>query len=321
MTAFSLLKNTNAFKIFLGDKKSNTLSHAYLITCDDRACLETYLKIFAKALMCENGEPCNHCRTCNLIDSKNYTDVVFYPKGKKIVTADIDELVEKSYYKPLESSKKLFVLSDVADMNVQAQNKLLKTLEEPPENTYILMGATTVYPLLSTLLSRAKKLEILPFSETILINALKDTYSDIDRLSLAVRVSGGKLGEAISKYENQDSKSAEELAINALLTLNSSTQIAKFSNLITKDIISDFISALTQITSLSLQIALGACKNDKDVSESVLEISKTVSVGALIYIQDKIRIAEKSLRFNGNLTAVVDGLLFGIVEGKYKWSK
>ena len=83
MDGFLLLKNTNAYKIFIGDKKRETLSHAYLIVCEDKLFLENYLKIFAKALVCNEKEPCNACRPCSLIDKKSFTDVVFYPLGKK----------------------------------------------------------------------------------------------------------------------------------------------------------------------------------------------------------------------------------------------
>ena len=317
MDGFLLLKNTNAYKIFMGDKKRGTLSHAYLIVCEDKLFLENYLKIFAKALICNEDEPCGNCRPCSLIDKKSFTDVIFYPKGKKLVVSDVDELIEKSYYKPLEGDKKVFVLSDVSEMTIQAQNKLLKTLEEPPQNTFLLLGATKVYSLLPTVLSRCKKLEIKPFSDDELYAYLKQEMEDDARLKSAVRLSVGKLGEAINRYETGEGYEAEELAILALTTLNSSSQIAKFSSKINKDNLKDFISSLASLVNLALSVSCGS----KVENEKVKSVADSVSVGALIHISDKIRIAEKAVYFNGNLTAVVDGLLFGIVEGKFKWSK
>ena len=317
MDGFLLLKNTNAYKIFMGDKKRGTLSHAYLIVCEDKLFLENYLKIFAKALICNEDEPCGNCRPCSLIDKKSFTDVIFYPKGKKLVVSDVDELIEKSYYKPLEGDKKVFVLSDVSEMTIQAQNKLLKTLEEPPKNTFLLLGATKVYSLLPTVLSRCKKLEIKPFSDDELYAYLKREMEDDARLKSAVRLSVGKLGEALNRYETGEGYEAEELAILALTSLNSSSQIAKFSSKINKDNLKDFISSLASLVSLALSVSCGS----KVENEKVKSVADSVSVGALIHISDKIRIAEKAVYFNGNLTAVVDGLLFGIVEGKFKWSK
>ena len=317
MDGFLLLKNTNAYKIFIGDKKRGTLSHAYLVVCEDKLFLENYLKIFAKALVCNEEDPCGNCRPCALIDKKSFTDVIFYPLGKKIVVSDVDDLIEKSYYKPLEGDKKVFVLSDVSDMTIQAQNKLLKTLEEPPKNTFLLLGATKVYSLLPTVLSRCKKLEIKPFSEEELYAYLKQEKEDDSRLKSAVRLSVGKLGEALNRYDTGEGYEAEELAFRALTSLNSSSQIAEFSSKISKDVLKDFISSLASLVSQALSVS---CSNKTD-NEKIKSVASSVSVGALIHISDKIRVAEKAVYFNGNLTAVVDGLLFGIVEGKFKWSK
>ncbi len=317
MNGFSLLKNTNAYKIFNGDKKRGTLSHAYLIVSDDKLFLENYLKNFAKVLSCNESEPCNSCRICSLIDKKSYTDVIFYPKGKKIVVADVDELIEKSFFKPLESDKKIFVLSDVAEMTVQAQNKLLKTLEEPPKNTYLILGATSVYPLLSTVLSRCKRLDIKPFLEEEIYAYLSSSLGESEKLKSAVRLSGGRLGEAINRYETGEGTIAEELAYSALTSLKTSADVASFTSKITKELLKDFISSLANLVSLATAYLI----NGGDASNKVKGVASALSVGALIHIQDKLRTAEKAVYFNGNLTAVVDGILFGVVEGKFKWSK
>ena len=320
MIGINLLKNTNAYKIFKSDKQKNCLSHAYLIVCDDEDYIENYLTAFAKMLMCSEDEACNVCRTCRLIESKNFTDVVFYPTGKKIVVSDVDDLVEKSFFKPLESTKKVFVLKDISVMTVQAQNKLLKTLEEPPENTYILMGTTTIYPVLSTILSRSKKLEINGFLEEDIVSELKDKYTDVKDIKRAVGLSGGRIGEVISRLESGEDSLSEELAINALLNLKTSSEIAVYSSKINKDIVGDFIASLARIVQLSINKSL--YKNaviPENLDSQIEKISSTCDVGALLYISDKIRIAEKALAFNGNVISVADSVLFGILEGKFKY--
>lgn len=322
MDYFSLLKNTNAYKMFSGDKARGTLSHANLIVCEDEANLEAYLKIFAKTLMCNESEPCLECRACRLIDSKTHTDVVFYPQGKKIVVSDVDDLIEKSYFRPLESDKKVFVLTGVSSMTVQAQNKLLKTLEEPPKNTYLILGTTSVYPLLSTVLSRCKRFDIPPFSEDDVLALLKESYTLSDKLKTAVRLSGGKIGEAISRYESGAGNLAEETAIKIFTELKSSKDVAKYSSLVTKDILGDFISSSVKLIETALRISLNKqTTGEGRLYEGAKKLSETASVGALLYTADKLREIEKDYYFNGNLTALTDGLLFGILEGKHKWSK
>lgn len=317
MNVYSLLKNTNAYKIFQKEIKGGTLSHAYLLVCDDESSLLDYLKVFATALMCKEVEPCGACRDCKLILQGLHTDVMTYPKGKKIVVSDVDDLVEKSFFKPLEGDKKIFILNGVCSMTVQAQNKLLKTLEEPPANTYILMGATSTYSLLPTVLSRSKHLDIPPFSNDSLKRFLKNQGYNEEKLNSVLTVANGKLGEAIRRFNEDNAEFEMNLAKSVLLELKSSKQVAEFSSKIEKANLSDFVSCLAEFTRQC--IVAGACGSAKD--SSAQKVLNEISVGALIYISDKIRDAEKKLYFNGNRVAVIDGLLFAVLEGKFKWSK
>lgn len=316
--AFGLIKNTTAYKIFANDKLSGTLSHAVLIVCDDGVMLKKYLKIFAQALMCDENEPCFNCRTCCLIDGENFQDVTFYPKGKKLVVGDVSDLISKSYVKPLEKDKKLFVISDMQDANFQSQNKLLKILEEPPENTYLLLGTTSTYPLLSTILSRVKRLDIPHFSDDDILNELKGEYIDVDRLKTAIKLSSGKIGEVINRYESGLGEDVEDLVLDIFNNIKTSRDVVKYSCKINKENIQDFIV----ITSKLISEVTAIKSNSKKAKDSRLEgIVKNYSFGALVFILEKLREGEKALAFNGNATAIADGIIFGIVEGKNKWSK
>ena len=77
-----LFKDTVAYRIVSGDKKKNSLSHAYLLLCQDGAAIPEYLKTIAKTIICEDESGfCDQCRSCSLIERNLYTDVSFYPKG------------------------------------------------------------------------------------------------------------------------------------------------------------------------------------------------------------------------------------------------
>lgn len=320
MKVNSLIKNTKAYEIFSGDKKNGTLSHATLIVCDDSELLETYLKVFCKTLVCESETFCDNCRVCRLIDSKQYEDVKFYPESGKILTKDVDDLVERSYLKPLESDKKVFVLVNAQEMNAQSQNKLLKTLEEPPKNTYLIIGATSTYTLLPTLLSRVKKLEILPFLDEEIVNALCDEFDDLPKLKSAVAVSGGKVSEAIKKYQGEEIKETEDLVFQIFTKMKSSKDVAFYSSKISKENIKDVLGVSSRLISELLRYK----SNYKDVKftfTNVEAVADGYTVGSLLHFSEKIREIEKNLYFNGNAQVAADSLLFGLLEGKYKWSK
>ncbi len=321
MKVDSLIKNTKAYEIFSGDKKNKTLSHATLIVSDDSELIESYLKVFCKTLVCDSETFCDNCRVCKLVDSRLYEDVKFYPESGKIMTKDIDDLVERSYLKPLEGDKKVFVLVNAQEMNAQSQNKLLKTLEEPPENTYLIIGATSTYTLLPTLLSRVKKLDILPFSDDEIIDALSDEFDDLSKLKSAVAVSGGKVSEAIKKYQGEEIKEVEDLVYQIFIKMKSSRDVALYSSKITKDNIKDVIGVSSRLISELLRYKSNGVNLKSTFDNDVKAIAEDYTVGALLHFSEKLREIEKNLYFNGNIQIATDNLLFGLLEGKYKWSK
>ena len=201
-----LFKNTVAYKIILGDKSRGELSHAYAICHEDQETTKTFIKILSKILLCDDETFCNECRACRLIEKGTHSDVTFYPKTEngKILSGDIDELIAQTYVKPIESEKRVFALTNTSSMNGAAQNKLLKTLEEPPKNVFIILGVENENALLPTVKSRVKKLEIPPFSESELLNGLKNLCPDQERLERAISFADGKASKVIEYFNEEE---------------------------------------------------------------------------------------------------------------------
>lgn len=320
----NLLKSTSAYKILYKDKRCGSLSHAYLVVCRDGGYLRKYLKDLAKLIACKDDEYCDDCRLCRLIESENHSDVTFYPEaGKKIMVADVDDLVDKSYVKPIEESKRLFVLEDMAQANTQAQNKLLKTLEEPPAGVIILMGATSEYKLLPTVKSRVKRLEISPFGENVLYKEYKNEYLDDKRLRLAVGMSGGLESEVERIYNDQSSLDDYNFIIDLLLNMKSSKDVIKYTSKITKNNVNKFIYMLQAVLRDIIALNFGGERiilSDKEINAFVAREDE-FRPGALMGIIDRLKEAELALNFNGNVNMIADNVLFGILEEKHKWLK
>ncbi len=321
----ALISKTNAFKTVKGDKELDRLSHAYLLLCSDSEKLSEYLKFLAKLIACENGSPCEECRACKLIDENAHSDVLFYPSnGSSVLVDDINSLISESYVKPLEGNKKIFIISHAETMNLPSQNKLLKTLEEPPKGVHILIGATSEYPLLSTVKSRVKKIEIPLFTNEQLFEALSGEFDDKDRLKNAIACGDGTVGKALALYANENLSQAIELAVDTLLNMKSSALVLDYSNRITAlpvDI-TEFLSVLELLLRDMLAISQGKSElvssaNAKYVMDNALNFS----TGAIINAIEKINEAYERKKFNANDTMLVEWLLFQILEGKYKWQK
>lgn len=320
----SLFKTTGEYRALITDKKKGVLSHAYLTVTPDGRFLDEYLKFIAKIFVCEESEPCLKCRKCRLIDQNAYSDVRFFPKEETLKTEDVTEIIEESYIKPVEDGKKVFIISHAETMSEIAQNKLLKTLEEPPENVYIVIGATSEFPLLSTLKSRVKKFEIPAFSDDALISALKEDCPDGERLKTAVAAGDGTAGRALSLYNDDELAEITDLVSDVILNMKKSSEILAFSNKVydLKCDLKEFLSVLL----LAFREMLCYCENRKDLirSESLFDRIKDAegfNRGSIMHAIDKTGEALTRKKYNGNDQMITEWLFFQILEGKYKWQK
>ena len=308
--AEKVIRNTNAYKIIYGEKKRGELSHAYLIVCPDGVMLKTYMKLFASLIMCENDGACGECRPCRLIDKEAYADCDFYPKdGDKIKTADIDDLVSKTIIRPIESDLRMFVLVGAENMTAEAQNKILKTLEEPPRNVCILIGATSDNALLPTVKSRVKRLDVPPFSDGEIRSALGEEYPDKAKLESAIALGGGKIGSVIKAYTDGNAEKMQAFCREVLFSMRSSKDVAKYSSKINKDNIKDFISILKS------EVANLLVKDNRKAEDN------GYVTGALIAISDMLSEKERALYYNANAVMVADSVLLAILGEKYRWQK
>lgn len=304
-----LVKDTTAYKIISTEKKNGALSHAYLVVCADKYALKTYLKELAKVIEFQGDD--GDGRIAGLIDKNAYVDCTFYPlTGERIMTADVDDFVSKTYIRPLENKTRLFVLCGAENATPAAQNKLLKTLEEPPKGVVILIGALRESGLLSTVLSRVKKIDVPPLSSEKIRSVLSERCKDKDRLETAIRSANGSAGAALALYENGEADKLNTLAKDIFAEMKSSKDVIKFVKRAGKEDIKEFISALKAETTMRLENAVYG-KEDKD----------GFTVGALVAISEMLTDKEKAVAFSANTAMTIDGVLLSIVREKRRWQK
>lgn len=304
-----LVKETTAYKIISTEKKKGALSHAYLVVCADKYALKTYLKELAKVIEFQGDD--GDERITKLIDKNAYADCTFYPlTGERIMTADVDDLVSKTYIRPIENKTRLFVLCGAENATPAAQNKLLKTLEEPPKGVVILIGALRESGLLSTVLSRVKKIDVPPLSSDKIRSVLSERCKDKDRLENAIRSANGSAGAALALYENGEADKLDSLVKDIFAEMKSSKDVIKFVKRAGKEDIKELISALKAETTIRLENAVYG-KEDKD----------GFTVGALVAISETLTDKEKAVAFSANTAMTIDGVLLSIVREKRRWQK
>lgn len=203
--------------------KMNKVSHAYIINGERNAGKEFIAKTFAMALQCESRqgfEPCQECRSCTQLRSGNHPDVIFitHEKPGTIGVDDIRGQVNNDVViKPYSAPKKIYIINEGEKMTVQAQNALLKTLEEPPEYAVILILTTNMETLLPTILSRCVVLNMKPVRNDQIKKFLMENMEIPDyKADICVAFARGNLGKARLLAKSEEFDKVKEEAITLL---------------------------------------------------------------------------------------------------------
>lgn len=315
----TLLQSTQAYKIVKTESRENRLSHAYLLLFDDGRNLRFTLRQFAKILFQCDGELYsankeNKQRIAKLIDNESYADCLFFPaEGKKLTVEDAEKIQEESTLCPIEGNLKVFVIGDFSDANTQTQNKLLKLLEEPPKNVVFLLGATSAFSVLTTVLSRTKKLEILSFPLDDVTDCLERIYGDkYDRatLSMCAATSGGNVGSAQNLLEDGHFKKLLDNAYSLALTSESRLPALVKQIGETKQQ-KELLSALRLVFRDGLLLKIQGNKAERNLllkaeKERSFTLSQRYTARALLYAQEVLSEAEKQVKFNATFPQCVE---------------
>ena len=241
-----------------------------------------------------------------LIDEDAFSDCLCFPsEGKKLTVEDAEKIREESLLSPIEGDRKVFVLSDFAEANTQTQNKLLKLLEEPPKGVVFLLGSTSSFSVLPTVLSRTKKLEILPFSIEEVTACLARIYKNehtMDALKLCAAASGGVVGEAQNMLEGGYYKTLLEGAFS-LVTSEDHRLPQLIKTLGETKHKKELLALLRLIFRDALLMKMNAQPYRKALllqSEKlkVQEVAMKYSRSALLYAQEALSKAELEVQFN-----------------------
>ena len=193
------------------------LVHASLITGEKGTGKRTLAKLMASALLCssDGSRPCGTCRDCMLAEQGEHPDVTVIrqgiplaPDGKKdrttIPVDDIREMIRICGNHTLEGKARVVLLFDADRMTVQAQNSLLKTLEEPPENTYIILVTEHPEALLTTVISRCRPVRLKAWSDGYIRKVLEGEGVLGPRAEECVAEAHGSIGRALELASDEE---------------------------------------------------------------------------------------------------------------------
>lgn len=180
----------------------NRISHAYIIQGEQFSGKEFIAKAFAAALQCERRgtEPCGECRSCKQFLTGNQPDIIYvgHEKPNTIGVEDVRNRINNDIaVKPYSSPYKIYIINEGEKMTPQAQNALLKTLEEPPAYAVLMILTTNAEELLPTILSRCVLLNMKPVPDKQVREYLKSELMIPDyKADICVAFARGNIGRA-----------------------------------------------------------------------------------------------------------------------------
>ena len=205
-----------------GAIENDRVNHAYLISGEVRSGKEFIAKIFATTLQCEKGEvnPCCECHACKQALSGNHPDIIYlqHEKPGVIGVNDIrDGINETVSKKPISSKYKIYIVEEADKLTPQAQNALLKTLEEPPEYVVIILLSTSTEVILPTILSRCVVLSMKPVKDDDMRKYLMKQLQVPDyRAEICIAFARGNVGRAKSLASSEDFDKIRQEALSLL---------------------------------------------------------------------------------------------------------
>ena len=290
----NIVGNNNIKQMLQKTVELQNVSHSYLFVGIDGIGKKLIAKEFAKMIMClEENKYCNKCKSCIEFDSNNNPDFIYIePDGNNIKIEQIRQMQSKVIEKPIISNKKVYIINDAQNMTVEAQNCLLKTLEEPPEYITIILIASNENNLLSTIKSRCTiihfdKIENKELKEyatnAIGINNINENIINIFQGSIGKAI---RLKDKLDIYENIENIIKNMDNKNIIDILNGSEILYK-----SKDEIEEILEYINVIL--------------LNQSKQNIKYVKCIDI-----VED----TKKRLKSNSNYDMCIDNMLFNIWE-------
>lgn len=267
--------------------------------------------------------PCLKCNECLKVLHGNHPDIVYLnAEGEKIKVGDVKEFLSDLNVKAF-SERKLYIVNRADLMSADAQNKMLKSLEEPPASVTFILGVKNEAFMLDTIKSRSRIIRMDLFDADTIYNSLVSSGCDEEKSRIAAACCEGMPGRAKDIAGSDEYAALYKTALDLLSGLKKSGDIAKFdSNRLMLDNFGDFLDVLTVVIR---DVMLSAINESLVLSKMYLQqisaLSSVYSADALAQIITLVSQTRKKLSLNISAQSALDSFLFSLLEVNFKWQK
>ena len=273
--------------------KNGNIFHSYMLIGTDGIGKKEFAKEFAKGILCLNeNKPCGKCKSCLEFDGENNPD--FYYIGvsdeKSIKIETVRQMQKKIQELPIVSSKKVYIIDDFECMTREAQNCLLKTIEEPPEFVIVILITANESKILNTIKSRCLKISFNNIEDSVLKAFLEDKYKMNNISENKLKSFNGSIGKALQMKQNEEIYTQVEKVFENIGTYNIITAKNSLEVLYKEK---DYINELLDYINV---IFLNKATNDVKYVDYINEIEQI----------------KRKINSNCNYDMTIDSLLFSI---------
>ncbi|GAA7025077.1 DNA polymerase III subunit gamma/tau [Helicobacter pylori] len=245
------------------------LANAYLFSGLRGSGKTSSSRIFARALMCEEGPkavPCDTCTQCQSALNNHHIDIIEMDGASNRGIDDVRNLIEQTRYKPSFGRYKIFIIDEVHMFTTEAFNALLKTLEEPPSHVKFLLATTDALKLPATILSRTQHFRFKKIPENSVISHLKTI---LEKEQVSYETSALEKLAHSGQGSLRDTITLLEQAINYCDNAITESKVAEMLGAIDRGVLEDFFQSLINQDEARLQECYAILENYE--TESVLE--------------------------------------------------
>lgn len=316
-----LIFRSKAYNIVSRDTELGRISHAYLFLSQDENYLYKFCENVAKLLINQNDM--EHKQKNDLrVEKHIHPDVKFFGLEKSIDADTASSIVDSAAYSPFENDKKIYLLLNVQDMNETSQNKILKTIEEPPQNTYFILAGTSANKLLPTISSRVKLIELDDIKTEDICKMLKLSGVSDEKAEICADSASGNASYAEKLAIDDGFIEFYKEIVKAFTSILGSRDVLKYSayfngkNIDKKEFLNIFMT-LARDVSMVLSKKENLVINQNSLDKLKLA-SASLNLNATSEIIEECLKQKKNLEFNVNTTSIVDSVLFKLAEVKVK---
>lgn len=306
--------------------KNDRVGHAYIFSGPTGIGKKTVAGLFAEMLICDSTElskPCGSCQACRLFSSGANPDFrLVKARGASIGVDEIREIQGDVAIKPMYSKRKVYIIEDADNMTVQAQNCLLKTLEEPPSYVVLILTAANYDSLLETIRSRSQRLSFKKNTHAQVRQVLTEKYGhEAGGIEFAIAYADGIIGTALNLVGTEEFIALREKTFETVNRIKNSGLSAVFTlfgffeeNKEEFDVILDMMTMFYRDMLVARETGNEKILINSDKRDMIFNNAQKYSPRQLVAGIRQIEAARRAVKQNANFQLAVEHMLISLQE-------